>query len=70
MMHVCCVCHRVECDGKWAPAAFLSENAVVTHGYCPDCFTEVMTEIDERAAAMAAVGLTGSGWSTERGQWG
>ncbi len=45
LIRMCCVCHRVEQEGGWRQVSELSVDAVVSHGYCPDCFAEVMMEI-------------------------
>jgi len=69
MIRMCCVCHQVERDGVWVPVSFLSENELVTHGYCPQCFVGAMAEVEELTGVVAADSLTVSGWSTLRGQW-
>jgi len=70
MMRICCVCQRVERHGVWESVGFLSGDEPVTHGYCPDCFVEVLAEIEELAGAMAVRTLTAPDWPTMRGQWG
>ena len=68
MRRICCVCQRIEQEGEWRSDLFLSEDQMVTHGYCPECFGEAMAEVEE----LMGEGVTGaqplSGWSTMQGQ--
>ncbi len=47
MTKVCCVCHRVQDGDHWAMTNALPADERVTHGYCPDCFAEAMSALDE-----------------------
>ncbi len=47
MTKVCCVCHRVQAGDRWSRANALPADERVTHGYCPDCFSEAMAALDE-----------------------
>jgi hypothetical protein len=67
LTRVCCVCHKVERDGEWLYAPCLSENALVTHGYCPSCFAEAMAEVEDMLGPLPVGGLGYSDWSTMRG---
>jgi len=57
MIRVCCVCHRVEQQGKWHAGPFLAEHKRLTHGYCPDCFAGVTAEIEEYFGLMVQQAL-------------
>jgi hypothetical protein len=45
MTKMCCVCRRVEQKGRWYRLTRSSEDELVSHGYCPECFAVTMTEI-------------------------
>jgi len=45
MIRMCCVCRKVEQEGRWRQGAELFRKEFVTHGYCPECFAAAMTEI-------------------------
>lgn len=47
MTKVCCVCHRVENGDSWSMTNALPADERVTHGYCPDCFAEAMSALDD-----------------------
>lgn len=44
MQRMCCVCQKTKSDGQWL-AMPVEISGPVTHGYCPECFAEVMAEI-------------------------
>ena len=78
MVRMCCVCRRVERHGQWGALALPVPDAVVTHGYCPECFVEAMamieTVIAEHGASnsrnrQAADALSLAGGATFAGQW-
>ena len=45
MIRMCCVCRKVEQGGRWWQRSGLSQEEFISHGYCPECFTKAMTEI-------------------------
>lgn len=51
LLPICCVCKKVRDDaGYWSSVEkYLHThlNQKLTHGYCPDCFTKQMRELDE-----------------------
>ena len=47
MTLICCICNKKENDNLWTEEFILEENELVSHGYCPHCFAEVMDEIQE-----------------------
>ena len=81
MVRMCCVCRRVERQGQWRSLALPVPDAVVTHGYCPECFVEAMAMIEtviaehgasnsrNRQAPGAADALSIAGGATFAGQW-
>jgi hypothetical protein len=70
MRRVCCVCQRIEQEGEWLSALFLSVDEMVTHGYCPECFDEAMAEVEELVGELATGARPSSGWSIMPGQEG
>jgi len=68
MRRICCVCQRIEQEGEWRSALFLSVDEMVTHGYCPECFDEAMAEVEELIGEWAGGVLPSSGWSTMQRQ--
>ncbi|WP_319550514.1 hypothetical protein [Desulfogranum marinum] len=60
---VCCLCNRVERNGIWRYSNRFVEGAVVSHGYCPQCFQETMAEIEK----MFAPDLDGSSLQLHHG---
>lgn len=42
----CCVCRKVETDGKWA-VADVSVGAGVSHTYCPVCLQRTLSELED-----------------------
>ncbi|MCL2458813.1 MAG: hypothetical protein FWF31_08225 [Desulfobulbus sp.] len=70
MIRVCCVCHRVERQGKWHGGLFGAERQRLSHGYCPGCFTGVMAEIEEFFGMMGQRALDAASRSTVEGQRG
>lgn len=67
LMRVCCVCHKVERDGEWLYAPCVPEHALLTHGYCPACFTEAMAEVEETLGSMPIAGMGTSDWAPMQG---
>lgn len=67
LTRMCCVCHKIEQEGEWLFASSLSENALLTHGYCPSCFAEAMAEVEDALGSLPMVGMGSSNWSTMRG---
>jgi len=63
MTKMCCVCRKVEEEGQWSAGRCLGENEQVTHGYCPECYAVVMTEIEEFIGVKASCPLGASAWS-------
>lgn len=53
MIVQCCVCHRVREGKEWNRIA--PSDHVVSHSYCPECYTETKCQI---LAASAAVRTT------------
>jgi len=47
MLTVCCVCKRTKKQETWDDYSGESTHELVSHGYCPDCFSELMTELSE-----------------------
>jgi len=52
----CCSCRRVHENGAWSSQVDLREFDI-SHGYCPDCYTEALDRLTsqdaERRATMA-----------------
>ena len=81
MLRMCCVCHRIERQGQWRSLALPAADAVITHGYCPECFVEAMAMIEtviarqgagnsrNRQTAGVAGALLGAGAGTSAEQW-
>ena len=46
MIRECCVCKRIEEKGTWAGNSVSAGKHAVTHVYCPECFGEMMDEVD------------------------
>lgn len=44
MRRMCCVCQKTQWKETWRLLP-VEIDEPVTHGYCPDCFAAVMTEI-------------------------
>jgi hypothetical protein len=44
MQRKCCVCQKTQWGGEWL-AMPVEIDGPITHGYCPECFSELMTEI-------------------------
>ncbi len=68
MRRICCVCQRIEQEGEWRSALFLSVDEMVTHGYCPECFDEAMAEIEELVSEVATGMRPLPNWSSIQGQ--
>nr|WP_321464975.1 hypothetical protein [uncultured Desulfobulbus sp.] len=49
MQRMCCVCHKTYREGTWCLMP-PERNEPVTHGYCPECFALVMSEIQSLIA--------------------
>ena len=47
MTKVCCVCQRIQEGATWSMENALPADERVTHGYCPACFAEAMSALDE-----------------------
>lgn len=45
MRRMCCMCQRTESAGGWQLLPPPAESELVTHGYCPVCYAQVMAEI-------------------------
>lgn len=45
MLTVCCSCNRVKEQEAWVMNYRDPSNDPVSHGYCPDCYTEIMDEL-------------------------
>ena len=45
MTKICCICNRVEHQGRWITVDVLPGTEQLTHGYCPTCFLDVMEDI-------------------------
>ncbi len=45
MVKICCACQRTEIGGTWMEGIVLSADERLTHGYCPECFAEVMENL-------------------------
>lgn len=43
MKTVCCVCEKIKNGNSWIKSKRY-HNKVLTHGYCPECFQEVLNE--------------------------
>lgn len=81
MLRMCCVCRRIERQGQWRSLALPVADAVITHGYCPECFVEAMAMIEtviarqgvgnsrnrQTAGVASALLVAGNGTSAE--QW-
>ncbi|MCL2790560.1 MAG: hypothetical protein FWD79_07935 [Desulfobulbus sp.] len=50
MIRECCVCHRVEQKGKWHADLIFGRHERLSHGYCPDCYDDLMVNIEEFSA--------------------
>jgi hypothetical protein len=68
MRRICCVCQRIEQEGEWRSALFLSVDEMVTHGYCPECFDEAMAAVEELMGELVSGAQPLSGWSSMQGQ--
>ena len=55
MRRMCCVCQRTEQGGQWWALPAPTEFETVTHGYCPDCYAQVMAEIRRFSQHRSAV---------------
>ena len=62
MTKVCCVCQRVLDGDRWFAYALPADERV-THGYCPDCFSEAMAALDEFTRRQRLVQAAGAGRS-------
>jgi hypothetical protein len=67
VIKMCCVCHKVEADGQWSAGRCLGEKEQVTHGYCPECYAVVMTEIERFIGVKASCALGAPAWSAGYG---
>ena len=67
MIKMCCVCRKVEEAGQWSTGHCLGENEQVTHGYCPECYAVVMTEIEQFIGVKASCALGAPAWSSGYG---
>ncbi len=47
MTKICCICNKKEKANDWTTDFIVGEHEMVTHGYCPHCFDEVMVEIND-----------------------
>ncbi|RUM35558.1 MAG: hypothetical protein DSY50_04390 [Desulfobulbus sp.] len=47
MLTVCCVCKRTKKQEAWGDYSIESTCESVSHGYCPECFSALMTELSE-----------------------
>ncbi len=45
MLTVCCVCNRMENHNSWDDLHEKTVTGDVSHGYCPDCFSDLMAEL-------------------------
>lgn len=46
----CCVCKKVKLGASWVSSNAVQHAAVnCSHGYCPDCFRQVLQRIDHAA---------------------
>ncbi len=45
MLTVCCVCNRTKQEEEWGMEYLGPASLEVSHGYCPDCFDELMEEL-------------------------
>ena len=45
MLTVCCVCNRMEHHNSWNDLQGETVKGDVSHGYCPDCFSNLMAEL-------------------------
>ncbi len=45
MLTVCCSCNRVKEQEAWVINYRDPSDDPVSHGYCPDCYTEIMDEL-------------------------
>jgi len=42
----CCVCQRVQINGRWVRASAQTKAALLlTHTYCPECFHHALAEL-------------------------
>lgn len=69
MRRGCGVCHKVERDGALVSVTCSPQHELVAQGYCPECMSEAMAEMDGVAGALVAGGLTSPDWAVMRGQW-
>lgn len=47
MLTVCCVCKRTKRQGAWILEYSEPVGKPVSHGYCPDCFDDLMEKFPE-----------------------
>ena len=47
MLTVCCVCKRAKKQEAWADCPGESGPELISHGYCPECFSALMAELSE-----------------------
>ena len=67
MIRMCCLCHRVEEAGLWGPGPIGVVSERVTHGFCPDCYTTVMAEIDAYISEKSLGALAPTSWAPVQG---
>lgn len=67
MIRICCRCHRVETAGLWGPGPIEVASERVTHGFCPDCYTTVMAEIETYGRKQSRGALVATTWISVAG---
>ena len=51
MQKVCCVCKKTKSRNRWVKK-LISRGKDLTHGYCPQCYRQVMAEINNNLGNM------------------
>ncbi|PID72853.1 MAG: hypothetical protein CSB34_00045 [Desulfobulbus propionicus] len=47
MLKICCVCSKIEHEGQWFAGSVHQDAKHCSHGYCPDCLEDIMTETEQ-----------------------
>ncbi len=56
MITACCVCDRIKCGDEWVVSDINpSKMTDISHGYCPECFEEVMKQLEEYVSGQLLV---------------
>lgn len=55
MRRMCCVCQKTQWEGDWRLLPIASDEPI-THGYCPECYAEVMAELQMVVARRESAG--------------